>query len=85
MIHTDLARAMHMSQFEAHACLARLSAARLLTEVGGAPALVMSAFRLLLPLYPVILVYGILRYELMIVNAWARRGLAWALTVASFR
>lgn len=36
---------------------------------------------LLLPLYPVILVYGILRYELMIVNAWARRGLAWALTV----
>lgn len=36
---------------------------------------------LLLPLYPLILVYGILRYELMIVNAWARRGLAWALVV----
>ena len=41
VIYTDLARAMHMSQFEAHACLARLSAARLLTEVGGAPALVL--------------------------------------------
>ena len=36
---------MHMSQFEAHACLARLSGARLLTEVNGAPALVMPAFR----------------------------------------
>lgn len=36
---------------------------------------------LLLPLYPLILVYGILRYQLMIVNAWARRGLAWALVV----
>jgi signal transduction histidine kinase len=36
---------------------------------------------LALPLYPLILVYGILRYRLMIVNAWARRGLAWALLV----
>ncbi|MGH8445590.1 MAG: sensor histidine kinase, partial [Solimonas sp.] len=36
---------------------------------------------LALPLYPLILVYGILRYELMVVNAWARRGLAWALVV----
>lgn len=36
---------------------------------------------LFLPLYPLILVYGILRYELMIVNAWARRALAWALLV----
>lgn len=36
---------------------------------------------LFLPLYPLILVYGILRYQLMIVNAWARRGLAWALVV----
>lgn len=36
---------------------------------------------LLLPLYPLILVYGILRYRLMIVNAWARRALAWALFV----
>jgi len=36
---------------------------------------------LFLPLYPLILVYGILRYELMIVNAWARRALAWALVV----
>jgi hypothetical protein len=48
VIYADLARAMHMSQFEAHACLARLSAARLLTEVAGAPALVMPAFRPLL-------------------------------------
>lgn len=36
---------------------------------------------LFLPLYPLILVYGILRYRLMIVNAWARRALAWALVV----
>jgi hypothetical protein len=48
MAYVELARAMHMSQFEAHACMARLSAARLLTEVGGAPALVMPAFRPLL-------------------------------------
>jgi hypothetical protein len=48
VIYTELARAMHMSQFEAHACMARLSAARLLTEVAGAPALVMPAFRPLL-------------------------------------
>ncbi|MDP2418734.1 MAG: hypothetical protein U1D25_02035 [Hydrogenophaga sp.] len=48
VIYTDLARAMHMSQFEAHACMARLGAARLLTDVGGAPALVMPAFRPLL-------------------------------------
>jgi signal transduction histidine kinase len=36
---------------------------------------------LFLPLYPLILVYGILRYQLMIVNAWARRALAWTLVV----
>lgn len=36
---------------------------------------------LLLPLYPLFLVYGILRYQLMIVNAWARRALAWTLLV----
>ncbi len=48
VVYTELARAMHMSQFEAHACMARLSAARLLTEVAGAPALVMPAFRPLL-------------------------------------
>jgi hypothetical protein len=48
VIYAELARAMHMSQFEAHACLARLTAARLLTEVAGAPALVMPAFRPLL-------------------------------------
>jgi hypothetical protein len=43
--YAELARAMHMSQFEAHACLARLSAARLLVDMDGAPALVMPAFR----------------------------------------
>lgn len=36
---------------------------------------------LLLPVYPLILVYGILRYRLMVVNAWARRALAWTLFV----
>jgi signal transduction histidine kinase len=36
---------------------------------------------LLLPAYPIILVYGILRYQLMIVNAWARRAVGWALLV----
>lgn len=46
--YAELARAMHMSLFEAHACLARLSGARLLSEVDGAPALVMPAFRPLL-------------------------------------
>lgn len=40
-----LAQSMHMSQFEAHASMARLRAARLLTEVNDAPALVMAAFR----------------------------------------
>jgi signal transduction histidine kinase len=34
---------------------------------------------LLLPAYPVILVYGILRYEVFVANAWARRALAWTL------
>ena len=45
MPYTELARAMQMSQFEAHACLARLFGARLLTEVNSAPALVIPAFR----------------------------------------
>ena len=35
-----------------------------------------------LPLYPVLLVYGILRYELLVANAWARRALGWTLLVA---
>ena len=43
--YTALAQAMQMSQFEAHACIARLSGARLLTEVKDAPALVVAAFR----------------------------------------
>ncbi len=34
-----------------------------------------------LPLYPLILVYGILRYQVAVANAWARRGLAWMLLV----
>ncbi len=32
-----------------------------------------------LPLYPLILVYGILRYKVFVVNAWARRALVWTL------
>lgn len=43
--YVALAQAMHMSQFEAHACMARLSGARLLTVVNESPALVMAAFR----------------------------------------
>ncbi len=31
------------------------------------------------PAYPVILVYGILRYRVFVANAWARKALAWAL------
>jgi signal transduction histidine kinase len=34
---------------------------------------------LALPGYPVILVYGILRYRVFVANAWARRALAWTL------
>jgi signal transduction histidine kinase len=34
-----------------------------------------------LPIYPAILVYGILRYELMAANVWARRAAAYALVV----
>ena len=34
---------------------------------------------LALPLYPVILVYGILRYRVLVANAWARRAVAWTL------
>ena len=37
---------------------------------------------LLLPLYPVILVYGILRYGVFVANAWAGRALAWTLLLA---
>lgn len=40
-----LAHALHLSPFEAHACIARLTASRLLSEVDGLPALVMQAFR----------------------------------------
>lgn len=34
------------------------------------------------PLYPVMLVYGILRYGVFVANAWARRALVWALLLA---
>ncbi|MCW5655107.1 hypothetical protein [Hydrogenophaga sp.] len=46
--YAELARAMHLSAFEAHACVSRLGAARLLTEVGAGPVLVMPAFKPLL-------------------------------------
>ena len=36
-----------------------------------------------LPAYPVFLVYGILRYELLVANAWARRALGWTLLVGA--
>ncbi len=36
-----------------------------------------------LPLYPVILVYGILRYQVLVANAWARRALTWTLLVVA--
>lgn len=35
-----------------------------------------------LPLYPIILVYGVLRYRVLVANAWARRALIWTLLVA---
>ncbi len=37
---------------------------------------------LLLPAYPLILVYAILRYRVFVANAWARRALAWTLLSA---
>lgn len=40
-----LAESMHMSPFEAHACTARLSGARLLVDVADGPTLAMAAFR----------------------------------------
>ncbi|MEX1166037.1 MAG: hypothetical protein WEK74_04075 [Hydrogenophaga sp.] len=43
--YAALANALHLSPFEAHACITRLTAARLLTEVNGLPSLVMPAFR----------------------------------------
>ncbi len=43
--YVALAEALQLSQFEAHACMARLSAARLLAEVNEVPTLVMAAFR----------------------------------------
>ena len=37
---------------------------------------------LLLPFYTLILVYGILRYEFMDINLWARKSLAWGIVVS---
>jgi signal transduction histidine kinase len=37
---------------------------------------------LLLPLYPVILVYGVLRWGVFVANAWAGRALVWAMLLA---
>lgn len=37
---------------------------------------------LLLPLYPVILVYGVLRWGVFVANAWAGRALVWTLLLA---
>lgn len=37
---------------------------------------------LLLPFYTMILVYGILRYEFMDINLWARKSLAWGIVVS---
>ena len=36
-----------------------------------------------LPIYPVLLVYGILRYELLLANAWARRAVGWTILVGA--
>ncbi|WP_400768066.1 sensor histidine kinase [Methylosinus sporium] len=53
------------------------------TVVSFAPPLVGMAVApwsiLALPIYPALLVYGILRYELMAANVWARRAAAYAL------
>jgi signal transduction histidine kinase len=54
------------------ACMAGYAAAALRLDVYPWPLLG-------LPLYPVILVYGVLRYRVLVANAWARRGLAWTL------
>ncbi|WP_338664814.1 ATP-binding protein [Pararoseomonas sp. SCSIO 73927] len=53
-------------------CMAGYAAAALRLDVYPWPLLG-------LPLYPVILVYGVLRYRVLVANAWARRGLAWTL------
>jgi len=38
---------------------------------------------LAVPAYPVILVYGILRYRVFVANAWARRALAWTILLGA--
>jgi hypothetical protein len=43
--YAALAKLMCISQFEAHACVTRLTASRLLADVEGVPRLVMPAFK----------------------------------------
>ena len=43
--YAAMAHAMHMSPFEAHACIARLNGARLLVDINEVPTLVLAAFR----------------------------------------
>jgi len=57
------------------ACMAGYGAAALRLDVYPWPLLG-------LPLYPLILVYGILRYRVLVANAWARRAVAWSLLAA---
>ncbi|MCQ4160541.1 hypothetical protein NON00_11445 [Roseomonas sp. GC11] len=54
------------------ACMAGYAAAALRLDLYPWPLLG-------LPLYPLILVYGVLRYRVLVANAWARRALAWTL------
>lgn len=42
--YAALAKEMHLSAFEAHSCVARLTAARLITEIGGEVKTVRSSF-----------------------------------------
>ncbi len=57
------------------ACMTGYGAAALRLDVSPWPLLG-------LPLYPLILVYGILRYRVLVANAWARRAVAWSLLAA---
>jgi signal transduction histidine kinase len=76
---TGLARrqalAVAVSSAWGAACMAGYAIAALRLELYPWPLLG-------LPLYPVILVYGVLRYRVLVANAWARRAVAWGLLVA---
>jgi hypothetical protein len=45
LTYAALAKSMYLSAFEAHSCVARLTSARLITEVEGQAKIVMPAFR----------------------------------------